>query len=166
MVTCLSALASLKEISLEFQSPLSHPDWESRGLPPLARSVLPTVTSFWFKGVSEYLDNLVARINTPRLNYLYITFFNQIDFNTPQLVQYIRRTPAFKAPDEACVVFHSHVAWVRLQSQALGDVTLRVVISCKEPDWQLSSLARSVPGLCLPSPRWRFFTSTSINFSN
>jgi hypothetical protein len=142
MVTCLSALASLKEISFEFQSPLSHPDWQSRGLPPPAHSVLSTVTSFWFKGVSEYFDDLVARIDTPRLNYLYITFFNQIDFNTPQLVQYIRRTPTFKAPDEACVVFHSHVAWVKLQLPALGDGTLRVVISCREPDWQLSSLAQ------------------------
>ncbi len=142
MVTCLSALASLKEITLEFQSPLSRPDWGSRDLPQPARSTLPTITSFWFRGVSEYLDDLVARINTPRLNTLYITLFNQIDFNTPKLVQYIRRTPTFRAPDEACVVFHSHAAWVRLLSPALGDGTLRVVISCREPDWQLLSLTQ------------------------
>ena len=151
MVACLSALTSLKEISLEFQSPLSHPDWENRRPPPPARSVLPALTSFWFKGVSEYMEDLVARIDTPRLDYLYMAFFNQIDFNTPQLIQYILRTPTFKAPDEACVVFHSHAAWVKLLRRSVSDGTLRVIILCREPDWQLSSLAQ-VCTWSLPPP--------------
>jgi hypothetical protein len=71
-----------------------------------------------------------------------MSLFNQIDFNTPQLVQYIRRTPTFKAPDEACVVFHSHAAWVKLLAPSVGDGTLRLLILCREPDWQLSSLAQ------------------------
>ncbi len=79
MATGLSMLTSLETLSLQFQSPsISHPDWEGQSLPPTTRSVLPTPTYFRFKGVSEYLEDLVARIDAPRLNGLDVTFFDQI----------------------------------------------------------------------------------------
>ena len=105
MVTCLSVLTSLDRLSLEFQSPRSRPDRESRRPPPSTRSVLPVLTYFSFKGVSEYLEDLVARIDAPRLNSLDITFFNDIVFDTPQFIQFISRTPTFEALNEASVVF-------------------------------------------------------------
>jgi len=40
------------------------------------------------------------------------------------------------------VVFHSHAAWVKLLAPGVGDGTLRLLILCREPDWQLSSLAQ------------------------
>jgi hypothetical protein len=61
---------------------------------------------FCFKGISEYLEDLVTCIDIPKLKDLYITFFNQIDFDNPQLAQFIKRTPTIKAPDEARVQFH------------------------------------------------------------
>jgi hypothetical protein len=66
--------------------------------PPLTRSVLSALTDFRFKGVSEYLEDLVARIDAPLLRELYITLFNQIVFDTPQFVQFISRTPELKPP--------------------------------------------------------------------
>ena len=42
IVALLSVLSSLRTLYLGFQSPQSHPDWESRSLPPPRRSVLPT----------------------------------------------------------------------------------------------------------------------------
>jgi hypothetical protein len=94
--------------SLQFQSPRSHPDWEFQPPLPTTRSVLPTLTYFRFKGVSEYLEDLVARVDAPRLNVLDVTFFNQIVFDTSLLAQFISRTPTptFKAPHEASVFFH------------------------------------------------------------
>ena len=144
MSTCLSVLSSLKEICLEFESPLSRPDWESRRPPTPTRVVLPALTYFGFKGVSEYLGDLVALIDAPRLNYLYIVFFNQIDFDTPQLAQFISRTPRLKAPHEAHVVFDNPTVLVELLSRtsAFGYGDLNVKISCRELDWQLSSLAQ------------------------
>ncbi|KAF8485933.1 hypothetical protein DFH94DRAFT_850046 [Russula ochroleuca] len=76
MATVLSTLTNLQYLWLEFQSPRSRPDWASRH--PPTRSLLPVLTYFSFNGVSEYLDNLVARIGAPRLNDLDVTFFNQI----------------------------------------------------------------------------------------
>jgi len=89
MVTVLSTLASLRSLRLTFHSPRSRPDWASRRPPPKTRTVLPAVTHIRFEGVSEYLDDLVARIDAPRLNKLFISFFNQILFDTPQFIQFI-----------------------------------------------------------------------------
>jgi F-box-like len=141
MVTSLSMLASLETLSLQFQSPRSYPDREGQPPPPTTRSVLSTLTYFRFKGVSEYLEDFVARIDAPRLNGLDVTFFNQIDFDTPLLAQFISRTPTFKAPNEASVFFHDSTVSITLLSQTTCEGP-EIAISCRESDWQLSSLAQ------------------------
>jgi hypothetical protein len=144
MVTCLSVLTSLERLSLGFESPQSSPDQESgHYVPPLpTRSVLPTLMAFLFQGVSEYLEDLLARIDAPRLYQLWITFFNDMDFDTPQLIQFIGRTLTFKPPNEAHVAFNSSLAWFELQSQASNFEKVKVNISCTEPGWQFSALAQ------------------------
>ena len=89
MVAALSTLTSLSNLWLGFESPRSCPDQASRRPPPKTRSALPVLTYFFFKGVSEYLDDLVACIDAPQLNILHIFFFNDIVFDTPQLVRFI-----------------------------------------------------------------------------
>jgi hypothetical protein len=71
---------------------------------------------FSFNGVSEYLDNLVARIDAPRLKDLDITFFNQIVFDTPRLIQFIGRTPMLKLFEKARVVFRDRAVRVKISS--------------------------------------------------
>jgi hypothetical protein len=137
MVTALSTLTVLGSLDLEFQSPRSHPDQASRRPPPPTRIVLPALTEFRFKGVCEYLDDLVARIDAPQLIYLKITFFNDILFDAPQFIQFISRTPTLKAVENAHVVFGYHTACVNSSSQTSR---YEVGFSCKELDWQVSSL--------------------------
>ena len=107
MVELLSALSSLEILSLEFQSPQSRPDRESRPLPPPKHSVLPVLHQFNSKGVTEYLEELLTRtrIGHNKLDEMDIAFFNQIDFDCSRLAQLISRTPAFRALDEAQVQF-------------------------------------------------------------
>ena len=102
LVSLISVLSSLETLSLGYQSPQSRPDWESRSL-PLLKCSIPALGRLEFKGVTEYLEELVARIDTPQLNALHITFFNQIDFYCPRLAQYINHTPTLRALDEAHV---------------------------------------------------------------
>jgi hypothetical protein len=141
MITCLSLLTSLEQLFLGFNSPQSCPDQESRRPPPPTRSILPVLTVFWFKGVSEYLEDLVSWIDSPRLDWLSITFFNDLDFNTPELNQFISRTPALGEYDEARLIFYSHQALVRLR-QFQPERSDEVTILCQVLDWQLSSLAQ------------------------
>jgi hypothetical protein len=101
-----------------------------------------------FRGVSEYLDDLVARIDSPLLDNLYITFFNQILFDTPQLIQFISRTP-LKALEKASVSFEDGAANIYLSSRTNRHRGLNVRIPCTELDWKVSSLEQ-VCALCLP----------------
>jgi hypothetical protein len=149
MVAALSTLTSLRFFLLGFQSPLSCPDWASRRPPPLTRSVLPALTYFSFKGVSEYLDDIVARIDVPRIDQLFISFFNQILFDTPHFIQFISRTPTFKAFKTARLFFGHDGARVELSSQIPGPRELTLSIPCRELDWQISSLEQ-VSASCLP----------------
>jgi len=59
MVTSISLLTRLEELSLQFQSPRSCPHRAGRFLPPLTRTLLPALTYLSFKGVTEYLEGLV-----------------------------------------------------------------------------------------------------------
>jgi hypothetical protein len=44
-----------------------------------------------FRGVSEYLEYVVIRIDAPRLDSLYMRFFHQLIFDIPQLAQFVSR---------------------------------------------------------------------------
>ncbi len=147
MVTGLSTLTRLKSLSINFQSPLSRPDQKSR-YPHPTRSVLPALTELRFTGVSEYLDDLVARIDTPRLNILDIRFFLQLIFDTPQLARFIDRTPQLQKHDEARVVFSDSGASISLP-RTYDDRRLELGISCRKIDWQLLSLTQ-VCDSCFP----------------
>ena len=150
MVAALSALTSLEKFQLQFQSPQSHPHRTSRRPPPLTRTVLPVLSQLTFEGVSEYLDDLVARIDTPRLEMLYMDFFNQILFDTPQLVQFIYRSQRLKAFEKARLTCSVDAARVMLTRHSPSNIPfIYVEIPCKELDWQISSLEQ-VFTLCLP----------------
>ena len=149
MVTALSTLTSLEDLGLVFRSPRSCPDQASRRPPPSTRSVLPILTSFRFKGVTEYLEDLVACIDAPRLNELEITFFNDIVFDTPRLMQFISRTPTSKALEKAHIILRNRSASLNLLSWTSGDVKVNVEILCQGSDWQLSTLEQ-VCTSCLP----------------
>ncbi|KAH9161596.1 hypothetical protein EDB89DRAFT_714839 [Lactarius sanguifluus] len=89
VVAFLATLTRLESLQIGFQSP---PSRHSPGhFHPFTRTVLPTLTKFMFLGTSEYLEDLVAQIDTPRLKYLNTTYFNQLDFQVSQLSQFLRR---------------------------------------------------------------------------
>jgi len=141
IVTSLAMLSNLESLTIDFESPLSRPKQESRHPPLPTRTVLPALTRFEFKGVSEYLEDLVALVNTPLLNSICITFFHQLIFDLPQLAKFMRRTTRFQALDEAYVNFGTYGVQVIPLTQT-GDEESRLKISCKELDWQLSSVAQ------------------------
>ncbi len=129
---------------LEFRSPLSRPDHANRRPPPLARITLPAISTLQFKGVSEYLENLVAQIDAPLLGELGIVFFHQLVFDTPQLLRFVRRTNTLREPVEADVLFRGNFVRVNLYSrrQSVKHKILGSTILCRESDWQLSSLSQ------------------------
>lgn len=90
MVTCLATLPRLKYLFIG-QSAISHLD--RIHLPPVTWTLLPALTSFDFRGVSEYPEELISRINSSQLNQIYIKYLDQFfDFRVAQLFKFIERS--------------------------------------------------------------------------
>ena len=103
MATCLASLPSIKYLHIGFQSPLSRPD--RINLSPPTHAVLPALIQFDFKGVSEYLEDLVARIDTPKLFRLDIRLFMDLMFQIPRLNKFITRAEIIRPYISANVTF-------------------------------------------------------------
>jgi hypothetical protein len=146
MVASLSTLTRLEELSLGFRSPRSRADRENRHPSPLTRIVLPALTWLQFKGDSEYMEDIMSRIDTPLLNNLGITLFNQLVFDTPQLRHVISRMGIFRAPDCAYIFFDQG----RVTVKPFRTLSLRVL--CRPSDWQLSSLSQLYNSALSPLP--------------
>jgi hypothetical protein len=147
MVACLAALPRLDTFHIGFRSATSRPDQIHP--PPVTRTVLPALTSFEFKGATEYLEDLVAHIDSPQLERTFIVYFNQlVDFQAAQLSEFIERSvgPKLTLFSHARVTFFSD--WVTFNmylhenhpSSDLGSAT--ITISCEGIDWQVSHIAR------------------------
>jgi hypothetical protein len=141
MVASLSALTRLESLIIGFQSPLSRPAEASRRRPPLIRTLFPALTSLGFRGVTEYLEDLVARIDAPLLVEFWIIFFNQLVFDLLQLPKFLCRTETFTVINHTKVVFNGHFTRVDFSSRTETS-SLSLTISCRELDWQLSSLSQ------------------------
>ena len=137
MATCLATLPNLRVLWIGFESPRSRPDRIS--LPPPTRAVLPALIEFEFIGVSEYLEDLVARIDTHNLVSVGIQLFMDLMFNIPQLSKFIVRAESIRLPNSAEIVFSRYYTRMILKPPT---VTVSLVIFCRELDWQASSMAQ------------------------
>ena len=145
ITTVISALTKLQNIELTFQSPRSRPIRENRRPPPTMRTLLPALTYMKFKGISDYLEDIVAQIDAPLLDTLSINFFHQVAFDTRQLAQFIGRAPKLEGRNEARVVFSELTvrATFLLASQVhTGEEDIDLRVPCKHPDLQLSSVTQ------------------------
>lgn len=148
IVTCLSAMPNLKRFWLGFRSCASMPPQSSQRPRPLTRAVLPTLTEFGFEGASQYIEDLLHRIDTPLLYTVYIDLFYLHIFDTPQLHSFLARTQTFKSGGRGAVEFYDEYVYLRLghgYQFCLG-------ISFVSFSGQLSSLAQicrsSFPPIC------------------
>jgi hypothetical protein len=155
MVTSLSALTRLEEFCLLFRLLRSRPNQEVRHPPPLTPIVLPALTKLDIKCNSEYLEDIVSRIDTPLLNKAEIVFFDQPVFDTHLLCHFIGRTEAFKAPRRAEISFFtSGVAIALFQQQRMNyhidHKALQLGISCDSLHLQLLSVVQVFTSLFPP----------------
>jgi len=148
MATALTVVTRLESLNLQFRSPRSLPDPESRSLPPPTRFILPALTKLAFKGVYEYLEDLLARMDAPLLHDLHVVFFMDLDFDVPQLHRLIGHAEGFKAFNRSRVsISNDSIQLLLYRKTLLADRQLSLQINCGELDYQLSSLAQ----VCSPS---------------
>ncbi|KAH8994153.1 hypothetical protein EDB86DRAFT_3078357 [Lactarius hatsudake] len=137
----LSGMTHLRILSLHFLSLPPRRNYLS--LPPLPgeRVVLSALTSLKYRGTSKYLDSLVARIDAPGLGNIDITFFSQPTMDASQLGLFIERTGIHAPLSRAEVQTSEHAISISFTGSSTS-TPLRLQISCKQLDWQLSSMAQ------------------------
>ena len=137
----LCGMTQLQTLSLHF---LSLPPRRSYlCLPPRPedRVVLPALTCLKYRGISKYLDSLVARIDAPLLSGIDVTFFNQPTLDSSQLGLFIDRIEVQRSLRRADIVFSRGTISITLtQPGTLAKLGLK--ISCEQLDWQLSSICQ------------------------
>jgi len=71
IATCLSPMTKLESMCLGFRFPRHYPCPEGQH-----RTLLPALTFFRFEGPDGYLEDLKARLDTPRLDRVRVTYSN------------------------------------------------------------------------------------------
>jgi hypothetical protein len=137
----LSAMTHLQTLTLHFLSLPSRRSYLGLPPPPAGRIVLPTLSQFKYRGTSKYLDNFVARIDTPCLGDIDITFFSQPTMDSSQLGQFIERTETQTSLTRAEVQISAHTISIFFTNSS-ASTRLQLQISCKQFDWQLSCMAQ------------------------
>jgi F-box-like len=144
MATSLSALPQLEFLTIEFRSPTPQPKRRNRPVPPQTRFVLPALTCLTFKGVSEYLEVLTARVEAPLLEKFRITFSHQPVFDIPHIIRFFGYQD-FKLfrPFRLTLRFHLHLCASIIFYHSMHDFTrYSMDIQCKKLDWQVFSMAQ------------------------
>ena len=152
MATGLSALTHLESLSLIFQPPPDLPDRVIRNPRPHTRTLLPTLTNLHFRGVPEYMEDLVSQIDAPLLEGIEITFFDQEVLEVSQLAKFVRRADSLSLIDQAEVTFNASSVSVRLSPEfhGINPKTLTLRLECSEEDLRLSHLVQFCAS-CLPT---------------
>ncbi|KAH8986382.1 hypothetical protein EDB92DRAFT_1949290 [Lactarius akahatsu] len=119
MVGGLAVLTRLISLSITFDedleeeppSPSDHPD------PPM-RITLPALTAFHYRGDSEYLEDFLAQIDTPRVHDFRIEYLAHEEIQATQLSRFIDRTENLKLDqfNRAKVNFYFFYAQVEINS--------------------------------------------------
>ena len=94
MVEGLAVLTRLKTLRLDYPPPIPLDEPRRHPNPPML-AVLPALTEFEFRSIYEYLEDLLAQIDTPHVHDVRIIYFGE-EVQTSQLSQFIDRTANIK----------------------------------------------------------------------
>ena len=142
LASALSGTTQLQTLSLRFLSPTSHHN--HNGVPPPAsdeRVFLPFLTRFKFRGTSNSLDKLTARIDAPCLSDIEIALFNELTPDVSHFGRFLSRIETQKSHRQADIRTFKRavsICFTRLGAPA----RLKLEISCRRLDRQLSSMAQ------------------------
>ncbi|KAI0247374.1 hypothetical protein BJV78DRAFT_942951 [Lactifluus subvellereus] len=143
LVTWLSLMPNLEVLAIGFRSPTPSRDFKELSHTPIVTHItLPNLHWFSFRGVSAYLERLVARVHAPRLKKLQIQFFNQLTFTIPRLVQFISFTENFMFNVVGLIFSENGVVLTADSHEKQRIKPFYVHIMCKHLDWQVASVVQ------------------------
>ena len=145
----LSFMPQLETLEVDFQFPVPNRDVERQltHTPITTPITLPNLHDFLFLGVESYLEALLRRITTPRLEKLRVGFFNQLTFSITPLLQFVNTTEnlMFKIAKLKFLDKYVHVVVYHHEEDEV--YALSICVLCWHLDWQVSSAAQILDSL-------------------
>lgn len=148
LIITLAPMTRLQMLHVHFLSPTSHSDPKESPYSSPEPANLRLLKHFEFHGDIEYLEQLADGIIAPA-KYIYITYFNDLDFSIPMLVEFLGRaeTPSFRV--EATVHYSGTDISITF-SQQETPCRLAFRIPCRRFDWQMAAIT-DISNQLLPS---------------
>jgi CHAT domain-containing protein len=148
LIITLAPMTRLQMLHVHFLSPTSHSDPKESPYSSPEPANLRLLKHFEFHGDIEYLEQLAEGIIAPA-KYIYITYFNDLDFSIPMLVEFLGRaeTPSFRV--EATVHYSGTDVSITF-SQQETPCRLAFRIPCRRFDWQMAAITE-ISNQLLPS---------------
>jgi hypothetical protein len=136
----VSFMPQLECLNIAFTFPVPNRDVERQltHTPITTHITLPNLRLFWFRGVSAYLEAILCRITTPRLETLNIRLFKQLTFSVPRLTQFTNATENLRSYN-AEILFKDEYANLRMSFREANTYPFVVEVDC-HLDWQVSSV--------------------------
>ena len=140
----LPFMSQLETLVVLFLSPVPNRDVERQLMhtPITTHVTLPSLRLILFKGVAAYMEEIVRRITTPRLEALDARFFEQLTFSVPRLLQFVNTTENLKYDRAKIEFFREDVSLWFCFGEDPKTISLSVLVYCWHLDWQVSSLAQ------------------------
>ena len=136
----LSRMAQLRSLSLHFLPTIDHVS-----VSPACRNrvVFTALTRFKYRGIVRDFEDLVARIEAPRLEDIEVTFSNIYTLDCSELTGFINRIGMHKSYRQVHLLFSENAFSVSLTQP---EVPTRIIFQsfCEPFSLQLSSMARIV----------------------
>ena len=135
-------------ISFFFAVPDDEIERQLTHAPIITSVTLPNFRLLRFCGVSAYLEALVDRITTPRLEKLKIEFFHQFTFSIPRLLQFMSTSKGLEF-ESAKFWFYDERVYVEVHPRGESKTyALSINIDCCHLDWQVTSVTQIFNPLC------------------
>ena len=142
LIQCISLIPQLETLEIYFKLSIPNHGVERQLAHTPIIVTLPNLRYFWFHGVSTYLDALVHRIATPRLEKFQFQFFNQLTFSVPRLQQFVNATESLRF-DSAIFTFSDRYVDAVVYLHGETEIyTIGMIVFCWHLDWQVSSMAQ------------------------
>jgi hypothetical protein len=142
ILTRILLMPQLETLIIHFHSPLPNRDVERQlSNTPIVTQPLLHLHLVSFRGVSAYLESLLARISAPVLSIIDVQLFNQLTFTVPRLLRFMQTSQNLSFSFSAVELSFDRNFFDLTAEPDLGwwQHPLRLRVMCRHLNWQVSS---------------------------
>ncbi|KAH9956605.1 hypothetical protein BC827DRAFT_1270799 [Russula dissimulans] len=150
LVAHIRLMPHLEKLAIGFLSTVPRPGFRGEPFLPrgqMDRVTLPALAQLVYRGVSAYIEALLARVETPLLQDVDITLFNQLTLRIPHICAFFRDLEVYW-PARACIDFTETSAHLLVSApRSIEPADISLAVFCPRLDFQVSAMVQICSGL-------------------